>query len=282
MGAIPLSFIIGSPISGWLLGVHWYGMSGWRWLFIIEGLPAVIFGVGTWFYLTDWPREAVWLPDDERDWLSARLGEENAARKSIRSYTVWQAFRDPRVLLLTFAYFLHAAIAYSFVFWLPTILKRLTNLPDFRVTLVVSLIYVASLIAMQANGWHSDHVREHRWHTAIPSLLCGACLLLILAFHPSTWPTVLLLGIANGCLLAFVTSFWAIPSAFLGESAGAASTGLINCIALTGGFAGPYLTGHLTARTHSFHASFIWMMLAAIVAGVSVLIVRVRPLASTQ
>ena len=134
MGAIPLSFIIGSPISGWLLGVHWYGMSGWRWLFIIEGLPAVIFGVGTWFYLTDWPREAVWLPDDERDWLSARLGEENAARKSIRSYTVWQAFRDPRVLLLTFAYFLHAAIAYSFVFWLPTILKRLTNLPDFSVT----------------------------------------------------------------------------------------------------------------------------------------------------
>jgi len=102
MGAIPLSFIIGSPISGWLLGVHWQGMSGWRWLFIIEGLPAVIFGVVTWFYLTDWPREAAWLPHDERQWLSTRLDEENAARKSIRSYTVWQAFRDPRVLLLTF------------------------------------------------------------------------------------------------------------------------------------------------------------------------------------
>jgi ACS family tartrate transporter-like MFS transporter len=282
MGAIPLSFIIGSPISGWLLGVHWYAMSGWRWLFIIEGLPAVIFGVVTWFYLTDWPREAAWLRHDERQWLATRLDEENAARKSIRSYTVWQAFRDPSVLLLTFAYFLHAAIAYSFVFWLPTILKRLTNLPDFRVTVVVSLIYVAGLIAMQANGWHSDHVREHRWHTAIPSLLCGACLLLVLALQPGTWPTVLLLGVANGCLLAFVTSFWAIPSAFLGESAGAASTGLINCIALTGGFAGPYLTGHLTARTHSFHTSFIWMMLAAIVAGVLVVIVRVRPLASAQ
>ncbi|HKD64441.1 MAG TPA: hypothetical protein VKB40_10440 [Candidatus Acidoferrales bacterium] len=160
-------------------------------------------------------------------------------------------------------------------------MKRLTNLPDFRVTVVVSLIYVASLIAMQANGWHSDHVREHRWHTAIPSLLCGAWLLLILAFQPGTWPTVLLLGIANGCLLAFVTSFWAIPSAFLGESAGAASTGLINCIALMGGFAGPYLTGHLTARTHSFHASFIWMMLAALMAGIAVLVVHTRPLASS-
>lgn len=124
------------------------------------------------------------------------------------------------------------------------------NLPDFRVTVVVSLIYVASLIAMQVNGWHSDHVREHRWHTALPSLLCGACLLLVLAFQPGTWPTAVLLGVANGCLLAFVTSFWAIPS-FLGESAGAASTGLINCIALTGRFTGPYLNGP-SHCTHPF------------------------------
>jgi len=282
MGAIPLSFIIGSPISGWLLGVHWYGVSGWRWLFILEGLPAVVFGIVTWFYLTDWPREAAWLPDDERDWLSGRLADENAARKSIRSYTVLQAFRDPRVLLLTFAYFLHAAIAYSFVFWLPTILKRLTNLPDFRVTLVVSLIYVASLIAMQANGWHSDHVHEHRWHTAVPTFLCSASLLLILVFHPGIWLTVAFLGLANACLLAFVTSFWAIPSAFLGESAGAASTGLINCVAMMGGFAGPSLIGSLSAGSHSFHSSFICMTLAAVVAGIAILLARVRPLASSH
>ena len=156
----------------------------------------------------------MWLPDDERDWLSAHLKAEAAARKAIRTYTVGQAFREPRVLLLTFAYFLHAAVAYTFVFWLPTILKRLTHLHDFRVTVVVSAIYLASLIAMQANGWHSDHVREHRWHTAIPTLLCSACLLAVLVLNPGTWPTVVLLGISNACLLAFVTSFWAIPSAF--------------------------------------------------------------------
>lgn len=98
--------------------MHWQGVSGWRWLFILEGLPAVVFGVVTWFYLTDWPRNAGWLSDDEREWLASRLAEENAARKSIRSYTAWQAPRDPRALLLTFAYFLHAAIAYSFDFWL--------------------------------------------------------------------------------------------------------------------------------------------------------------------
>ena len=281
MGAIPLSFIIGSPISGWLLGVHWYGVSGWRWLFILEGLPAVVFGIITWFYLTDWPREAAWLPDAEREWLSTKLIAEAAARKSIRTYSMGQAFREPRVLLLTLAYFLHASVAYTFVFWLPTILKRLTHLPDFRVTLVVSLIYLASLVAMQANGWHSDHVREHRWHTAIPVLLCSLCLLAILALQPGTWTTIVLLGVGNACMLAFVTSFWAIPSAFLGESAGAAGTGLINCVAMMGGFAGPYLIGYLSSRSHSFHTSFICMMLAAVAAGVAILAVRARPLAPT-
>jgi ACS family tartrate transporter-like MFS transporter len=277
MSAVPLSFVFGSPISGWLLGVHWYGVSGWRWLFILEGLPAILFGIVTWFYLTDLPQHVAWLPAAEREWLSAKLVAEAAARKAVQTFTVWQAFRDLRVVLLTFAYFLHAGIAYIFVFWLPTILKRLTNLSDFRVTLVVSLIYLASLVAMQANGWHSDQSREHRWHTAAPSFLCGACLLIILALHPGTWLTIASLGIANACLLAFVTSFWAIPSAFLGESAGAACTGLINCIALTGGFAGPYLTGYLSKRSHSFYSSFACMMLAAIVAGLAILAVRVRP-----
>ena len=278
MGAIPLSFIIGSPISGWLLGVHWHGISGWRWLFILEGLPAVVFGVITWFYLTDRPQEAKWLPAAEREWLSTNLAAEAAARKAVRTYTIGQAFRDPRVVLLTFAYFLHAAVAYTFVFWLPTILKRLTGLPDFRVTLVVSVIYIASFVAMQANGWHSDHVREHRWHTAITTFLCSACLLMILAFSPGMWLTVVLLGVANGCLLAFVISFWAIPSAFLGETAGAASTGLINCVAMLGGFAGPFLIGYLSSRSHSFHSSFICMTIAAAVAGAAILAVRVRPL----
>jgi ACS family tartrate transporter-like MFS transporter len=99
MSAIPLSFVIGSPISGWLLGVNWHSLRGWRWLFILEGLPAILFGIITWFYLTDWPRDAAWLPADEREWLDARLADEAAARRVVRTYTVWQAFRDPRVLL---------------------------------------------------------------------------------------------------------------------------------------------------------------------------------------
>jgi ACS family tartrate transporter-like MFS transporter len=282
MSAIPLSFIIGSPISGWLLGVHWYGLSGWRWLFVLEGLPAVLFGVVTWFYLTDWPAQASWLPQSEREWLSGTIAAEASARKSIRTYTVWQAFRDWRVLLLTLAYFLHASIAYSFVFWLPTILKRLTSLPDFQVTLAVSFTFLGGLAAMLANGWHSDRSREHRWHTAIPMFLCSLCLLALLTLHPNTLSSAILLGLANASTLAFVTSFWAIPSAFLGESAGAACTGLINSIAMLGGFAGPSVIGALSARSHSFHSSFLCMMVVSLVAGATIVAVRVRPFTSAR
>jgi MFS transporter, ACS family, tartrate transporter len=108
------------------------------------------------------------------------------------------------------------------------------------------------------------------------------CLLVTLTLQPGTLITIVLLGVGNACMLAFVTSFWAIPSAFLGESAGAAATGLINCVAMMGGFAGPYLIGYLSSRSHSFHSSFIFMMLAAVAAGISILAVRARPLASTH
>ena len=91
MAAIPLAYAVGSPISGLLLGVHWGGLRGWQWLFILEGLPALFFGVMTWFYLTDWPHQATWLPADEREWVINQLESEKQAKKSVRAYTVWQA-----------------------------------------------------------------------------------------------------------------------------------------------------------------------------------------------
>src|SRR5499425_1868849 len=101
MAAIPLSFAIGSPISGLLLGFHWGGLRGWQWLFILEGLPALFFGVMTWFYLTDWPHQATWLPADEREWVIHQLESEKRAKKSVHAYTVWQAVQHRDVLILT-------------------------------------------------------------------------------------------------------------------------------------------------------------------------------------
>src|SRR6267142_3923418 len=105
MAAQPVSLFIGSPISGLLLRVHWFGVPGWRWLFIIEGMPAIVFGFVTIFYLTDWPHQAGWLPNDERDWLTAELEREAQAKQREHSPSVWQAFRNREVILLTLAFF---------------------------------------------------------------------------------------------------------------------------------------------------------------------------------
>src|SRR5215470_733983 len=164
MAAIPLSYAVGSPISGLLLGLNWLGLRGWQWLFILEGLPALFFGVITWFYLSDWPREAKWLPDDERKWVIDQLENEKRAKTSVRSYTVWEAIRHRDVLILTVLHFVQNGSAYALAFWLPTILKRLSGLSDFKVTLLVAFPNLLGFIGMQLNGWHSDRTAERRWH----------------------------------------------------------------------------------------------------------------------
>jgi ACS family tartrate transporter-like MFS transporter len=139
MAAIPLSFAIGSPISGWLLGVHWKGLHGWQWLFILEGIPALFLGVMSWFYLTDWPHQAKWLPAQERDWIVHKLESEKRVKESVRRYTIWQALRNRDVLILTTLHFVQNGSAHALALWLPTVIKHLSGLSNFPVTLLVVL-----------------------------------------------------------------------------------------------------------------------------------------------
>src|SRR6266566_3933477 len=256
MAAIPLAYAVGSPISGLLLGVHWGGLRGWQWLFILEGLPALFFGVMTWFYLTDWPHQAKWLPADEREWVINQLESEKRAKKSVRAYTVWQAVRHRDVLILTALHFVQNGSAYALAFWLPNLL---------------------GFLAMQVNGWHSDRTAERRWHTAVPLWVAAAALLVLSRADWGTVPSLFLFSIAAASLLAFLPSFWAMPSAFLCDSAAALATGTINCVAAgLGGFLGPALVGYQAARTHSFRSGFAVLVVALLVAGVLPLTVRVR------
>jgi MFS family permease len=162
MTAVPLSNIFGSPLAGQILRIHWLGLQGWRWLFILEGIPAVIFGVVTLFYLTDWPRQAAWLPKEECEWITAELENEKQRKAASHSYTILEALRQRDVLLLALIYFMGSTGIYGFIIWFPTILKRASGLPTGTVTLLVALPYLAGLIAMVLNGWHSDHTRERR------------------------------------------------------------------------------------------------------------------------
>src|ERR1700688_2152288 len=272
--ANPLSYVIGSPLAGLLLGLSWLGMRGWRWLFIIEGIPAVILGVITIWYLTDWPEQAKWLRADEREWITAELQREKQAKHSRRSYRVWEALRHRDVILLTGSYFCAMTGSYGIAFWLPTILKRLSGESDLKVTLLAALPYVAAFITQQVNGWHSDRTGERRWHAAIPVFLCAFALSLAVLNSSRPLVSIALFILVGGSFYGFQPCFWAVPTLFLSESAAAASIGLINSVGNLGGFVGPLVMGYLVGRTHNFSAGLWYLVGSLIMSGMLMLAVR--------
>jgi len=274
MAAIPVSFIIGSPVAGALLGVHWLGIEGWRWLFILEGIPAVLLGVLALFLLTDRPEDARWLPAEERQWIAARLREEARAKSETESLGVLQALRSLPVILLALVVLCEYSGFYAFIFWFPTMLKRLSQMSNLRVGLLGALPYIAAFFAMQVVGWNSDRTRERRWHAAATQFLAAAALLVLMLHAPSLGWTVTLFTLAGIGMIAFLPPFWALPSSFLKGPAAAASIGFINALGSMGGFIGPYAIGYLRTSTGSFNSGLGYMALALLLGGLIVLFCR--------
>lgn len=280
MAAIPLSFIVGSSIAGWILSHQWLGLAGWRWLFVLEGVPAILLGAVAYFYLTDWPGHATWLEPDGRRWIEQRLEEEKPS--SAASATVWPALRSRTVLLLSSVTFFEYFMSYSFLFWFPTVLKRQSGLSDARVGLLGAVPYAVAFVAMLINGWHSDRSGERRWHAALPLFIVAVALLGLTRQPGSTSLTVALFSVVGVCL-AFLPVFWAIPTEILGDSAAAAGVGMINAVGSVAGFAGPYVFGYLDTRTGSFSPGLALMTVSALVAGILILLVpQVRELGSPE
>jgi MFS transporter, ACS family, tartrate transporter len=276
MAAIPISFVIGSPLAGWLLGQTWFTTEGWRWLFILEGMPAVVLGVVAYFYLTDWPREAKWLAPEQRHWIEDRLREEKPV--TTQPISIGQALGSRTILLLAAVTFLNYLAFYSFTFWFPTMLKRLSGFSDVNVGLLGALPYVATFLAMQANGWHSDKTRERRWHAAVPTLIAAAAVFGLIIQPPSMTLSILLFTLV-GVGSAYLPAFWALPTEILSQSAAAAAVGMINAVGSIAGFAGPYLFGYLNTRTGSFSYGLGVIMVSALAAGL--LMLRVPKSAGT-
>jgi sugar phosphate permease len=267
--------VIGSPLAGLLLGLTWMGLRGWRWLFILEGIAAIVFGVITIFYLTDWPREARWLSEEERKWIAEELEREKQEKRKVRSYTIWEALRQRDVILLTICYFGATTGGYGISFWLPTILKRLSGQSDLRVTLFAALPYLAGLVMQQLNAWHSDSAGERRWHAAMPMFLSALALLAAVLFLSKTLLAVVLFTLVGAAYFAFHPCFWAVPHAFLSESAAAASIGLINSLGNLGGFVGPLVMGYLAHKTNSFTPGLLYLVLSLSLSGALMLAVGV-------
>jgi len=274
--AMPLSFVIGSPLAGWLMGMSWWGVRGWRWLFIVEGIPAILFGVITIFYLTDWPHEARWLRQDECDWITGQLEREKQRKEQMRSYSIWEALRHRDVILLTLCYFFAVTGNYGMAFWLPTILKRLSGHSDLVVTALAALPYLAGFVTQQLTAWHSDRTQERRWHAAVPLLCAGASLALAVYFGSNTALSVTMFTLVGASYFPYIPVFWAVPTMFLTRSAAAASIGLINSVGNLGGFVGPMVMGYLVHRTHSFTAGLLYLVGSFTVAAVLMLSVGTK------
>lgn len=272
--AVPTASVVGSVLASLLLEIHWRGIAGWRWIFILEGIPPIVLGVVTIFYLTDWPRQARWLSEAERNWISDELEAETAAKKKIRDYTIRQAFHDRQIILLIFAYFFALTAVLATTYFLPTFIKRLSGLPGPTVTLFVALPGLVGIASMLLNGWHSDRTGERRWHTVLP-LACGGAAYLLLPFASQNFLLALALIIFGGGLIfAYYPVFWSMPTTILSASAAAACFGLINSIGQLGGLVGPVMIGYLNDRTGGLTAAFVFIGTCSLVAGIIIVLVK--------
>ena len=272
MAAIPASQIVGAPLAALLLRAHWLGYDGWRWLLTLEGLPAIVLGTATLFYLTDRPQQARWLPREERDWLAAELERERATRT--RHSSAWKALGNPHVLLLAAILFLGLTPNYGLSLWLPQMVQRASAFGPSQVSLIAAIPYLSALPLMLLTGWHSDRSGERKWHTAVPRFVSGAALTACFFSTQHIWLMVVMLSLATVGFYCAHPGFWPLPNLFLGRAAAAASIGLINSFGNLGGFLGPYVIGWLSERTGGFRVSML--VLASCAFASSVLVSRVR------
>jgi ACS family tartrate transporter-like MFS transporter len=272
MTATLIAGVIGGPISGALLSLHDAGgLAGWQWLFLLEGVPAVVLGLVVPGVLTERPEDAMWLTDGERATLVACLHDERVTEST--AATAWDAFRLRRTWMLAVVYFTIPVTLYGIGFWLPRMLKDASGASDFTVGLLSAIPYAAGAIAMVIVGRHSDRTGERRWHIAIPALVCAAALVLSTAGSGIAW-SVATLSLAMLGLASMFGPFWALTTSTMGGVSAAASIALVNSVGNTGGFVGPYLLGAITDATHSFSAGLF--AIAAMLAAGGALVLRVR------
>ncbi len=251
MAAIPLSSVIGAPVSGMLLNLDGSaGLAGWQWLFILEAVPALLLSVAVFFYLTDRPADARWLAPEERAWLSARLESEREQRETARHFSVLQALGDTRVLLLSSVYFGIVASNYGLSFFLPQIVRDF-GLSFTATGFVTAIPYVVGTLGMVWWGRKSDRMRERKEHVGLAALLAGAGIAASTLIADPTGKMIAL-SIAGFGIFATLPVFWTLPTAFLSGAAAAGGIAIINSIGNLAGFAGPYVMGTIKDSTGSF------------------------------
>ena len=264
--SLQISAIIGAPLAGWILGIEVFGLKGWQVLFVIESLPALIFGVMVLFVLADWPEQVTWLTPKEKQYLKARFEQETEAKKTARRYTLWEALCDREVLKLCLIYFLWISGFWGFNYWMPTALKEISGWSNLMIGWLIVIPMILSLLAMLFVGRSSSRSGEKRWHGAVPMFI-GAIGLGVGTFvHDPLVNLIFIAVTAIGVYSAFGV-WWSYPTTFLSGTAAAGAVGLINSFGNVGGYIGPYLTGFVKDMTGSFSWAYVSLAVFLALAG---------------
>ncbi|CCC81802.1 MFS transporter [Thermoproteus tenax] len=277
MSAIAVANVVTSPLSGWLLTVDWFGLEGWRWVFIVEGIPAVLWGLAVLYLMPDWPREAKWLREEEKRWLEAELARERASHPPERVTSWATGLKDPLAWALAAVYFFGATGLYGITIWSPTVLKALTGGNPVQIGVLNAVLYFAALLAMVFVGRSSDRSGERFLHTALPLIFAALGLLAVAPLSTSA-PVIAFAALALAAMgiYAFFPPFWPIPQRMMAGESRAVAIALINSVGNLGGFFGPYIVGYLNTVAKSSYAGLAFLA-GAVVASSLILLGVVKP-----
>lgn len=257
--AQPLAIAFGIPLSGWILQhIRWLGLTGWRWVFLLEGVPPFLMGFVSLWYLTDRPSEAAWLPADEREWLMEQLKADEARKTAAHRVSILDALRYPQTFLLIAILFLIVTGNQALIFFMPSITGAMKSLPEGLRSVAAGLPYACSAIGIVTNGIWTQRTGKLRLHTAVPLFATGTSLCLAVLARNHAGVMIALLCLTGFTAQAYMPPFWTLPTTLFGKSAAATAVGLI-CLGNLGGLVGPWLFGYLRTVTGNYDAG-LWVM----------------------
>ena len=280
MSGIAVAGVLGGPLSGWIMNdlAGYQGLKGWQWMFILEGLPTTFLGLFIFFYLDDKPADAKWLSTEEKALIRHNLALEQtgAERHGHDLQSFLGALKDPKVYVLSFAYFCFICGVYMISFWLPTLIKEMGVSNPLHVGLLAAIPYSITTVGMIAIGIHSDRTLERRWHCAIPAFLGALALVGLIYSTGNMTASFVLLSLASLGIITTMPLFWSIPTGYLKGPAAAGGIAFINSLGLIGGFLSPFVLGWIKTSTGSLELGN-WLMAGVMAAGGLVILLAVRP-----
>jgi ACS family tartrate transporter-like MFS transporter len=270
MTANPLAGAIGSPLSGAIMGLHGSGLAGWQWLFLMEGLPAIVLGAIVFMVLQERPEQAHWLKSSERAWLLEKLESERQAESAPQG-GFWRVLLSGKIWLLSLVYFGVSTTMYGVTLWLPSVIRSFSGFSYFWTGIVAIIPFAVAVAVMVLVGASSDRTGERRWHTAIPAFIAALGLLLAGYAHSTV---VVVAGVGLGLAFAegMVGPFWALATSRMAGLSAAAGIAVINSLANLGGYFGPDIVGLFRTANGGFRGGLIAIAITVAISGATVLL----------